>query len=217
MEFLAESIDSCLSQSYKNIELVIVNDGSTDDISDIINFYIKDKRVKYFKKKNGGTADAMNYGIKRATGDVMMFTADDDISLPDKVDIGLKAWRGYDLGYSGYYHANPKGEVWDYVPPRPLTEDNIIDNNCCSGEAFVFSKKLWEKIPFRNLRVNEDMAWLVDAYKAKVTSNFIDKPTFKYRMLSSGLSYSRKKEVDDISLKLVEELNASKLSRFKIK
>lgn len=217
LEFIAESIDSILNQTYKDFELVIVNDGSEDDITDIVNFYLKDNRVKYYEKSNGGTANAMNYGIERAKGDVIMFTADDDVSLPDKIKLGLKSLKGYDFGYTGYYHANPKAEPWQYVPPKPLTEDNIINNDCCSGEAFVFTKKLWEKIPFRNIRVNEDMAWLVDAYKYGVKSNYIDKPTFMYRMLPTGLSYSRKKEVDDISINLVRELNEKKIKDFRIK
>jgi glycosyltransferase involved in cell wall biosynthesis len=217
LEYISESIESILNQTYRDIELVIVNDGSTDDISDVINYYLKDKRVKYYEKSNGGTADALNYGIDRATGSTIMFSADDDVSLPNKVELGLKALRGCDFGYTGYYHANPKAEPWQYVSPKPLTEDNIINNDCCSGEAFVFTRKLWEKIPFRNLRVNEDMAWLVDAYKHGIKSNFIDKPTFLYRMLPTGLSYSKKEEVDKISLELVRELNEKKVKNFRIK
>lgn len=76
-------IDRCLSsilkQTYEKFEVIIVNDGSPDNSVDIINKYVKkDKRFQLFNKENGGLSDARNYGVKQATGDVIIFIDGDD-------------------------------------------------------------------------------------------------------------------------------------------
>ena len=68
-EYLEKCIMSLVNQTYKNIEIVLVNDGSTDNSLDICKKYeTEDKRVVLLNKANGGLSDARNYGIERATG-----------------------------------------------------------------------------------------------------------------------------------------------------
>ena len=69
-KYLRQCIESILKQSYKNIEVLLINDGSPDSAADICKEYIeKDSRCHYYEKENGGLSDARNYGIERATGD----------------------------------------------------------------------------------------------------------------------------------------------------
>ena len=78
-EYLNTCLDSLIKQSLKDIEIIVVNDGSTDDSQSIIDEYLKkDKRIKSFIKKNGGLGDARNYGIKRASGEYIGFVDSDD-------------------------------------------------------------------------------------------------------------------------------------------
>ncbi len=78
-EFLPKCIDSLLKQTYKNIEILLVNDGSTDNSLKICNDYKKiDKRIRVYTKKNGGLSDARNYGIARAIGKYICFIDSDD-------------------------------------------------------------------------------------------------------------------------------------------
>jgi glycosyltransferase involved in cell wall biosynthesis len=92
--FLGSAIDSALNQTYHNIEVVVVDDGSTDNSRDIIDSY-KDRIVKVFKK-NGGQASAFNAAFKASKGDIICFLDSDDIFTPEKVAEVVKVFGKYD-------------------------------------------------------------------------------------------------------------------------
>lgn len=78
-KYLGECIDSILAQSYRNIEVILVDDGSPDNCPELCDRYAyADTRVKALHKPNGGLSDARNYGIEHATGDYLMFIDSDD-------------------------------------------------------------------------------------------------------------------------------------------
>lgn len=79
--FIETTITNVLSQSYPNFELIVVDDGSTDDSWEICEtFCQKDKRVKAFHKQNGGASSARNYAIEKASGNYVVFCdADDEV------------------------------------------------------------------------------------------------------------------------------------------
>lgn len=83
-DFLADAIDSALSQSYGNIEVIVVNDGSTDQTEEIAKSY--GKKVRYFYKTNGGCASALNFAIKRAKGRYISWLSHDDLYFFDKIE-----------------------------------------------------------------------------------------------------------------------------------
>lgn len=83
--YLREAIDSALAQTYKNIEVVVVNDGSTDNgATEAIAKSYGDK-IRYFAKKNGGVSTALNLGIEKMTGEYFSWLSHDDIYLPEKI------------------------------------------------------------------------------------------------------------------------------------
>jgi len=89
-ELICETIDSILNQTFNNFELIIVDDGSTDDTEIIIRNY-KDERIKYIKIANcGRPARPRNIGIKEAKGQLIAFCDDDDYWMPDKLNEQLK-------------------------------------------------------------------------------------------------------------------------------
>ena len=78
-KYVEKSIRSILNQTYKNFELIVVNDGTKDNSMEIIRKIQKeDSRVKVYSKKNGGVSSARNYGLKRATGVYVCFVDSDD-------------------------------------------------------------------------------------------------------------------------------------------
>lgn len=83
--FVARAIESVLNQTYPDVELVIVNDGSPDDSADVIQPYLKDPRVKYVEQANAGVAAARNRALGEASGEFVGLIDQDDVWLPDKV------------------------------------------------------------------------------------------------------------------------------------
>lgn len=78
-DYLEECINSILGQTYKNLEIILVDDGSTDNSSKICDIYEKkDKRIKVIHKENGGLSSARNEGLKYRTGEYISFVDSDD-------------------------------------------------------------------------------------------------------------------------------------------
>jgi len=86
--FLKEAIDSALAQTYKNLEIIVVNDGSKDDTEKIALSY-KDK-IRYFFKENGGTSTALNLGIEKMHGEYFSWLSHDDLYYPNKIERSIQ-------------------------------------------------------------------------------------------------------------------------------
>lgn len=82
--FIKEAIDSALEQTYKNIEIIVVNDGSKDETEEIAKSY--GDRIRYFSKENGGVATALNLAIKEAQGEYLSWLSHDDLYYPNKIE-----------------------------------------------------------------------------------------------------------------------------------
>jgi glycosyltransferase involved in cell wall biosynthesis len=91
--FIAEAIDSVLAQEFPpdEVEIIVVDDGSTDDTAERVRKY--GPRVRYFCKPNGGQASALNFGIAKATGEIVTFLDADDFFLPGKLARVVGAFR----------------------------------------------------------------------------------------------------------------------------
>lgn len=83
--YLAEAIDSALAQSYENIEIIVVNDGSKDDGATAAVAERYGNKIKYFEKENGGSSSALNMGISNMTGEWFSWLSHDDLYTPEKV------------------------------------------------------------------------------------------------------------------------------------
>lgn len=97
-KYIADAIESVLCQTYKNFEILVVDDGSTDDTEKIVLYFKKlyNEKIRYFYQKNGGPAKARNLGIKNASGEHIAFLDSDDIWLPEKLAVQV-----------AYYEENP--------------------------------------------------------------------------------------------------------------
>jgi glycosyltransferase involved in cell wall biosynthesis len=84
--YLPETLDTVLQQEYRNIECVVVDDGSTDDTETVVReFVARDGRVRYFRKDHGGAASARNFGVRKAQGSLIQFFDSDDWLSPEKI------------------------------------------------------------------------------------------------------------------------------------
>lgn len=122
--FLAEAVRSVLAQTRRELELIIVDDGSTDGTRRLADgFRDADSRVRVVGKANGGLSSARNAGIDAASGDMLCFLDADDIFLPDKLERQvrfLEQFPGCDLVFSDYYVGDDQlTPVWhESVRPR---------------------------------------------------------------------------------------------------
>ena len=92
--YLREAIDSALAQTYKNIEIIVVNDGSKDKTDEICKSY--GSRIRYFKKENGGVSTALNLGIKKMNGEYFSWLSHDDLYYDDKIKVEVDYLRELD-------------------------------------------------------------------------------------------------------------------------
>ncbi len=110
--FIAEAIESVLVQTHKNLELIIVNDGSVDSTEIIIHKF-DDERIKYYYTKNTGQATASNFGIEKATGEYIKFFDADDVMNETHIEHQLLATNGdqnniASCDWGRFYHADPE-------------------------------------------------------------------------------------------------------------
>ena len=150
-EYLPEAIDSVLSQTFVKWELLIVNDGSTDDSGKIADDYSKkDNRIKVLNKENGGLSDARNYGLKRASGKYIHFFDSDDAIQPDFYENLLNAISdgNYDFVICGYYKdvIDKNGMIKSYgFSYQNLHHPYDLQNNFHKYYDFLFNYA-WNKI-----------------------------------------------------------------------
>lgn len=123
--YLEEAINSALSQTYPNIEIIVVNDGSTDSTDKICTSY--KNKIKYFKKTNGGVSSALNLGIKKMTGEYFSWLSHDDIYMPTKISEQME-FINYnkkfnDIVYNDYSFIDSNGT--DIRKPRILNKAEL--------------------------------------------------------------------------------------------
>lgn len=95
-DYVSDAIESALAQTYKNIEILVVNDGSNDENATEKIVLSYGEKVKYIKKKNGGVSSALNIGIQNMKGDYMSWLSHDDMYLPEKIEKQVKKISGKD-------------------------------------------------------------------------------------------------------------------------
>ncbi len=175
--FVREAIDSALNQTYKNIEIIVVNDGSRDDgATEEIALSYGDK-IRYIHKENGGVSSALNVGIKNMRGEYFSWLSHDDMYKPDKVErqVALLNQYGKDnnLVLCSAEHINAKSEcIKPGVRKAELqigvnTYDVVLKSLCMRGSyngcAFLIPKEAFDKAGLfdETLRYSQDaFMWL---------------------------------------------------------
>lgn len=140
---IAETLDSVFQQTYRNIQIIVVNDGSTDRTLDVISHY--SNRITLITKTNGGVADARNVGMRMAGGEFISFCDADDVWAPQKIEqqiIYLQKHPDVGMVYCGWHVWNPVANGVYMVPAdfkNPVGNMQII-NPALSG--WIYHKLL---------------------------------------------------------------------------
>ena len=130
-DYLDKCLDSVIKQTYKNIEIIVVNDGSTDNSGEICQEYAqKDNRITYVEQENGGLSDARNAGLERMTGSYVTFVDSDDWIEQDYVEVLYNKLTEYqaDVSVGNYYSYNEDEGMYYFHINGDSYYEKVFDN-----------------------------------------------------------------------------------------
>ena len=122
-EWLDEALESVLEQNYSNIEILVINDGSKEDISNLKEKYAS--KVKFQDKENGGPATARNLGIEIAAGEYIAFLDSDDLWLPGKLEKQVELMEKNNAVWSQHSYEM----FWDGTDKTKIIDTSIYNGN----------------------------------------------------------------------------------------
>lgn len=171
-KYIAESIQSVQVQSYKEWELLIVDDCSTDQTDEVVKPYLVDERIRYLKNaKNSGAAVSRNYALREAKGRWIAFLDSDDLWTADKLEkqIRFMEENGYHFSYTNYAEIDVDGKANGITVsgPRRITKQGMF-NYCWPGCLTVmYDAAKIGLIQIADIKKNNDYAmWLKVCRKA---------------------------------------------------
>ena len=171
-KYITETIESVLAQSYKNWELIIVDDCSSDNTDEIVSTYLSDNRIHYLKnEKNSGAAFSRNIALRKAKGKWIAFLDSDDLWMPEKLEKQLSFMKsnGYFFSYTDYEEIDVNGKQTGVrvTGPRKVTKTGMY-NYCWLGCLTVmYDADKIGLIQIENIKKNNDYAmWLKVCHKA---------------------------------------------------
>lgn len=202
-------IDKCLTsvnnQTYEKIEIIIINDGSTDNSDSIIkNWISKDSRIRYFKQENQGVAKARNMGLEYATGEYIFFLDADDYLIEDAIYCFVNNLNNVeaDIIIGNYYEYKQKlykkssHETRLYMPKELNQLDTIIDMFIDNGRAMAMAgNKLYKadflkkiSIEFKKNIISEDRLFNLMCYVNNPSILLIEEYTYVYNIIEDSRS-----------------------------
>ncbi len=171
--FIADAIRSVQEQSYKNWELIIIDDCSSDNTEEIVSSFLCDSRIRFYKnKKNGGAAKSRNRALRMAKGKWIAFLDSDDLWMPDKLSkqIEFMERNNYHFSYTKYSEIDIHGEKngITVTGPKVINKTGFY-NYCWVGCLTVmYDAEAVGLIQIANIKKNNDYAiWLQVCKKEK--------------------------------------------------
>jgi teichuronic acid biosynthesis glycosyltransferase TuaG len=188
---IASAIESILSQSYPDWELVVVDDKSNDNTAEIAReFAARDSRIRVLcKSKNEGVARARNYGLAAARGQYVSFLDADDLWMPEKlaVQVGFLQERNAAFCFSSYSRFNGAGTSKPVPVPEQIDYDGLLRGNVIACLTVLLDRTKIE--PFKMPSVpHEDYATWLSILRAKHVAYGIPVDLARYRVSRNSLS-----------------------------
>lgn len=213
---LPETIESVLNQSFKEFEYYILDDGSTDETKRAVAPYLKDKRVKYLKKKNQGEAETVNFGWSIAKGQYFTQVNSDDPILPELFSEMVRSMDENPsavVAYPDFYFINENGQIIKREPNRDWRFLEALSSfSCYAASAGTFIKK----DAFKDLEKIKNPSYKhisdVEMYwKMALRGDFLHIPKFlaNWRVHDESISAERYKAIPEV-LKWYKEFFSQK-------
>jgi glycosyltransferase involved in cell wall biosynthesis len=176
------AIDSALGQTHANVEVIVIDDGSTDDTRAVVlDTFGKEPRVRYVHQKNGGVSAARNHGIRLVKGEYAALLDSDDTWKPFKLELQLACFRAFpDAGmvWSDMTAVNPEGAV---LSKHYLRSFYSAYNTFSSADLFDRSLPLTEIAPGLAAEVGDRRAWSGEIYGPMILGNLVHTSTVLLR------------------------------------
>ena len=191
--YLSEAIESVLAQSYLSIELIIIDDGSTDSSAEIAQHYTS-KSGQYFYQENGGIGAARNQGVRLANGEYLAFLDSDDIWLPEKLSLQFDAMR-----------TDPKnkmvfGQVMNFLSPELPNSEHKFDPSTqnifpgYSASAMLIKREDFLRVGYFSTgwQVGEFIDWYARAQDIGMKSHMLPELLVKRRIHQTNIGVTER-------------------------
>lgn len=200
-KYVAEAINSVLAQTYKNWELLVLDDGSKDNSLQIIEeFSKKDSRIKALPNgRNMGVSATRNRGIELASGEWIAFLDSDDMWHPLKLEKQLKVAekKAGEFIFTGSSYINEEGYSYKgiFEVPEIVTYKKLRNQNVISCSSVLVKKKYFDNIKMEKDEMHEDYAVWLRMLKTGVIAYGINEPLFIYRISRNSKSGNKLKSI----------------------
>lgn len=190
--WVSKAIESVLAQTWEHFELIIIDDGSTDNSRDEIAPYLSDNRVHYIHQSNRGFSGAINRGIEESKGDFVGFIGQDDLWMPNKLEMQVKYLNKHghiDLVFANYYSIDSAGQILREIKakvPDFCSRQEVIERlflgNFIGFETVLLKCMCFDKVGFfdeRMIAFSDHDLWLRIAGNFNI--GYLDKQLVKKR------------------------------------
>lgn len=212
--YLEECIDSIIGQTYNNLEVILVNDGSRDQSLQICKEYEKkDERIIVINKPNSGVSETRNIGLKKSTGDYITFVDSDDFLNIDAYKIAMKYLtnQDYDIIEYSYYSLFPNGNLTKKQLNNDIAQGSgkILEylvkgeNSVHAVWNKVYKKNIISNLEFREFNYSEDYYFNIEVATRAATKIVINDFLYFYRQVPNSLMNSNfsPQKLDRISVR----------------
>lgn len=195
-KFIGESIQSVLNQTYKNWELIIVDDCSTDNTDEIVASF-NDERIRFFRNdKNSGAALTRNRAIRKARGEWVAFLDSDDLWMPKKLEkqIAFMKENGYTFSFTEYEKIDEESKPLNiYVSgPEKVNKRKMYNYDYIGQLTMMYSAKVFGLIQIKDIKKNNDYAIRLQLFKKKGACCYLLKENLaKYRIRKKSISHDK--------------------------
>ncbi len=189
-KYIRQAIDSALKQTYDSFEVIVINDGSTDNTENIC---LEFDGITYLVKPNGGTASALNCGIRNAKGRWIKWLSADDVMYSDCLQMLMESVQDENTIYYTNYHIIDADSniIGQFVEPIRENTDDLWNYFFGNGSSSIIHKKVFEKCGLfdESLPHSEDYEfWLRSTQVYNVKMCLVPKFTIQYRRHSEQLT-----------------------------
>lgn len=195
-EYIGITIDSVRAQTYKNWEIIIIDDCSKDNTEEVVKDYMsKDSRIKYHKlEKNSGAAVARNKAIDFAVGKYMAFLDSDDVWFPEKLtkQINFMKQYGYNFTCTSYTKIDEKGNYLNRtIKAQSKSDYDGVLKTCPGNSTVIYNAQNLGKFKIPNIKKRNDYVMWLQIIKKEKYLYGLEEPLSSHRIRTDAISSNK--------------------------